>query len=144
MYICVDFDGTIVDHRFPEIGPPAPFALDWLRRWHNLGGRLILFTIRADEDNRHGRPLADAIEYLERNGVTLYGANVNPDQHSFSKSPKAYGHVYVDDLAYGCPLVHPEGFVRPCVDWSIVGPDVAQRLQSHAARRQNRKLQEEG
>jgi len=24
MYICIDFDGTIVDHRFPEIGPPAP------------------------------------------------------------------------------------------------------------------------
>ncbi len=33
MYICVDFDGTIVDHRFPEIGPPVPGALDWMKKW---------------------------------------------------------------------------------------------------------------
>ena len=32
MYICVDFDGTVVDHRYPEIGEPVPAAIKWLLR----------------------------------------------------------------------------------------------------------------
>lgn len=31
MYICVDFDGTLVDHRYPEIGKPVPGAIGWLK-----------------------------------------------------------------------------------------------------------------
>ena len=27
MYIAIDFDGTIVDHRFPEVGEPVPGAI---------------------------------------------------------------------------------------------------------------------
>ena len=39
-------------------------------------------------------------------------------------STKAYGNVYVDDAAFGCPLMHPKGFARPCVDWEKVGPQL--------------------
>ena len=31
MTIAVDFDGTIVEHRYPEIGPELPFATETLR-----------------------------------------------------------------------------------------------------------------
>jgi len=127
MYICIDFDGTIVDHRFPDIGPPVPEALEWMKKFQDAGAKLILFTMRSD-GSRSGDALARAVNYLEENGLTLYGVNHNPSQVHWTSSPKAYGQIYIDDSAFGCPLVHPEGFQRPCVDWDIVGPGVMELL----------------
>jgi len=121
MIICVDFDGTIVDHRFPELGEPVPDAIKWLKRLHRCGGKLILFTMRSD-DGPVGNVLSQATDYLERQGVELYGINENPGQAVWTSSPKVYADVYVDDAAFGCPLVRPSGFARPCVDWKKVGP----------------------
>ena len=123
MYICVDFDGTIVDHRFPEIGQPVPEAIKWLKRIHNAGGKLILFTMRSD-GKMMGSLLSDAVNYLRSEGVELFGINKNPTQDSWTSSPKAYGEIYIDDAAFGCPLIRPKGFARPCVDWKKVGPEV--------------------
>ncbi len=107
MYICVDFDGTIVDHAYPDIGNQVPEAIYWLKRLQMLGGRIILFTMRSDQED--GDPLLrEAVDYLRYNGIHLYGINRNPDQDDWTTSPKAYGHVYVDDAAIGCPLVHGE------------------------------------
>ena len=123
MYICIDFEGTIVDHRYPEIGEPVPMAVKWLLRLQDSGARLILFTMRSD-DPRFGNLLTDAVQYLENNGVKLYGINANPEQKAWTSSPKAYAHIYVDDSAFGCPLIQPKGFARPCVDWKKVGPQL--------------------
>jgi hypothetical protein len=127
MYICVDFDGTIVDHRFPYIGEPVPLAVTWLTRWHELGAKLILFSMRSD-GAKHGNVLSEALAYLAEQGVQLYGINTNPDQSDWSISPKAYAHIYIDDAAFGCPLIQPSGFARQCVDWSHVGPAVEARI----------------
>ena len=129
MYICVDFDGTIVDHRFPYIGDPVPLAVKWLKRWHGLGARLILYTMRSD-GAAHGTVLSEALAYLEEQGVSLFAVNENPDQRDWSLSPKPFAHIYVDDSAFGCPLIQPGGFARPCVDWSAVGPAVEERIRA--------------
>lgn len=123
MYLCVDFDGTVVDHRYPEIGAAAPGAITWLKKLQRHGAKIILFTMRSDTQ-AGGDLLRQAVHYLEDNGVKLYGINRNPDQDSWTTSPKAYGDVYVDDAAFGCPLTHPKGFARPCVDWKVVGPSL--------------------
>ena len=123
MYICVDFDGTIVDHRFPEIGKPVPDAIKWLKRIHNSGGKLILYTMRSD-GKLMGNLLTEAVDYLRSEGVELFGINNNPTQESWTSSPKVYGELYIDDAAFGCPLIKPKGFARPCVDWKKVGPQV--------------------
>ena len=127
MYICIDFDGTIVDHCYPEIGREAPKALHWLTRLQNHGARLILFTMRSDT-RLGGRLLSDAVDFLESNGIKLYGVNKNPDQAGWTESPKAYADIYVDDAAFGCPLIKPKGFSRPCVDWETVGPRLMEML----------------
>ena len=127
MYICIDFDGTIADHRFPEIGPPVPGALEWMGKFQNAGARLILFTMRSD-GGRSGDVLTDAVNYIQGNGIQLYGINKNPTQVHWTSSPKAYGQLYIDDAAFGCPLIQPEGFQRPCVDWEVVGPAVMKML----------------
>ena len=128
MYICIDFDGTIVDHRFPEIGPPVPGALDWMKKFQEAGAKLILFTMRSDT-GRGGNSLTRAVRYLEENGIKLYGVNKNPSQVVWTSSPKAYGQLYIDDAAFGCPLIQPEDFKRPCVDWDIVGPAVVKKIE---------------
>jgi hypothetical protein len=127
MYICVDFDGTIVDHRFPDIGAPVPGAIDWLKQFQKAGALIILFTMRSD-GRKYGNVLSAAVDYVEKNGVKLFGINENPDQEEWTSSPKAYGHLYIDDSAVGCPLIYPEGFFRPCVDWESVGNMVFEKL----------------
>lgn len=127
MYICIDFDGTIVDHAFPSIGKPVPGAVEWLRRINVLGGKLILFTMRSD-GQPYGNVLTHAVDYLKANGVELFAVNHNPEQKQWTTSPKVYGQIYIDDAAAGCPLIHPKGFARPCVDWSRIGPYVEAAL----------------
>ena len=127
MYICIDFDGTVVDHRYPCVGDPVPLAVHWMQRWVELGARLILFTMRSD--GGEGRDfLSDAVEYFTVNNIQLFGINRNPDQDSWTSSPKAYGQIYIDDAAFGCPLIHLPTFSRPCVDWKKVGPAVEEIL----------------
>ncbi len=111
MIICIDFDGTIVDHDYPNIGKPVPMALETMETLNFLGHKIILFTMR------HGPTLDDAAKYLKDNNIELFGINENPEQHAWSDSRKVYGHHYIDDAAIGCPLIEVKGFKRQCVDW---------------------------
>lgn len=110
MIIAVDFDGTIVTHEYPKIGRPVPDALDTLKTLNNLGHKIILWTMRS------GQQLDEAVQYLKDNDVDIWGINENPDQKSWTNSPKQYAQIYIDDAALGCPLVESEG-ERPYVDW---------------------------
>ena len=125
MYICIDFDGTIVEHAYPHVGAPVPHALRVMRRLAAEGHRLILLTMRS------GPTLDDAVKYLTDRGIPLFGVNDNPTQSSWTESRKVYGQIYIDDAALGCPLVYPtltgaahpgaEPFtMRPFVGWEQV------------------------
>lgn len=126
--IAVDFDGTIVDHRFPDIGAPVPRALETIRQLITLNARIVLWTMRS------GESLDDAVRYLFRNGITPWGVNANPTQSGWTTSPKAYAHYYIDDSAIGCPLMRVPGFARPCVDWTLVSHIVLEREFGMTAR----------
>lgn len=135
MIIAVDFDGTIVSHEFPDIGDPAPGAFEWLRKWQQAGAKLILWTMRSDgrtgEGKENGPVLTEAVEFCRQNGVEFWGVNSNPEQSSWTQSPKCYAHLYVDDAAFGCSLrENPKEGGRPIVDWSVVGPRVLEMIVS--------------
>ena len=49
MTIAVDFDGTIVEHRYPRIGREIPFATDTLKLLQQDQHRLILWSVREGE-----------------------------------------------------------------------------------------------
>lgn len=114
-YLAVDFDGTVVEHCFPDIGPEVPHAIDCLlslqERYH-----IILWTMRDKEY------LQEAVDFLQKRGIVLFGINDNPDE-KWSESRKVYAHKYVDDAAVGCPLVRPLG-KRPYVNWLEVMKDL--------------------
>lgn len=130
LVIAIDFDGTIVKHRYPEIGPPVPGAIKWIKRFAAEGAKLILYTMRSDGRPDHGDVLTDAVEFCRSHGIEFFGVNDNPEQGCWTNSRKVYAHVYIDDAAYGCPLIHPPDELRPYVDWSKVGRYVWNQIVS--------------
>ena len=122
MIICIDFDGTMADHQYPLIGEAVPYAVEWCKIFMGYGHDIILWTMRSGDE------LDQAAGWMIEHDIELYGINQNPTQHSWTNSPKAYGHMYIDDAAIGCPLINIEGFGRPCVDWFRLGPMVMARL----------------
>ena len=46
MIIAVDFDGTIVEHRYPAIGEEKPFAIETLKMLIRDRHQLILWSVR--------------------------------------------------------------------------------------------------
>ena len=111
--VAVDFDGTCVTHEYPDVGKSIG-AEPVLKKLVASGARLILFTMRS------GDALVAAVEWFKANGIPLWGANANPEQYSWTDSPKPYAHIYIDDSAIGVPLQHPMNGNRPFVDWEIV------------------------
>ncbi len=111
--IAVDFDGTIVMHEYPKIGPPVPGAIKMLKDLVEIDCRIILWTMRHDDE------LKQAVDYVQKNGIFLFGINNNPEQKKWTDSPKAYAQIYIDDAALGCPLVVGK-HARPYVNWRSV------------------------
>lgn len=132
MIIAVDFDGTIVEHDFPRIGRSVPGAIEWLKIFQSAGARLILYTMRSD-GQKAGNVLTQAVQYCTENGLEFWGINRNPEQDSWTSSPKCYAELYIDDAAFGCPLIGFEGKIisqRPYADWSIIGPKVMKMIEA--------------
>ena len=56
MVIAVDFDGTIVENRYPEIGQERPFAIDTLKMIIADRHRVILWTCREGKETTDNNP----------------------------------------------------------------------------------------
>ncbi|MEA4995275.1 MAG: hypothetical protein VB075_00550 [Petrimonas sp.] len=96
MIIAVDFDGTIVEHAYPKIGSPIPFAIETLRMLHNDGHRLLLWTVRE------GQLLQEAIDYCEQNGIYFFAVNANYPEENRETSPrKLKADLFIDDRNLG-------------------------------------------
>jgi len=120
MIIAIDFDGTCVTHDYPKIGHNIG-AAKVLRQLVDNGHQLILWTMRCDSGVESGlfeSGLTDAINWFKENNLPLYGIQRNPTQDNWTKSPKAYAQLYIDDAALGCPLLfNQEISDRPYADW---------------------------
>jgi hypothetical protein len=111
--IAVDFDGTCVTHDYPYIGSDIG-AVPVLRELVDAGYNLVLNTMRS------GRLEKDAVKWFKENNIPLYGVNCNPDQKSWTSSPKVFADLYIDDAALGIPLKTSQTSTRPFVDWVAV------------------------
>ena len=115
-YIVLDFDGTVVKHRYPAVGEDIG-AVPVLRKLVQNGYYLILNTMRSR--NSEGEDtLQPAIDWFASNAISLFGVNENPDQKEWTSSPKVYGNIYIDDGALGAPLKVDE-IGTPYIDWSL-------------------------
>lgn len=117
--IGIDFDGTCVTHEYPRVGREIG-ARPVLERLVTEGGRLVLWTMRSGNRPDGTDPLKDAVDWFARQGIPLWGINMNPEQRDWTSSPKAYCHIYIDDACLGCPLMRGKKGERPFVDWKKV------------------------
>jgi hypothetical protein len=111
--IAVDFDGTCVTHDYPYIGSDIG-AVPVLKELVDAGYNLVLNTMRS------GRLEKDAVKWFKENNIPLYGVNCNPDQKSWTSSPKVFADLFIDDAALGIPLKTSPTSTRPFVDWVAV------------------------
>lgn len=109
--VAIDFDGTCVTHDFPAIGGEIG-AVPVLEELVANDRQLILWTMRD------GHYLASAVNWFTYYKIPLFGINENPEQKSWTESPKAYANFYIDDAAVGTPLrIDQKLSPRPFVDW---------------------------
>jgi ribonucleotide monophosphatase NagD (HAD superfamily) len=95
MYFNIDFDGTCVKHKYPKVGGEIPNAANVLKRLTDKGHQIILFTMRS------GKEFDEALKWFEEREIKIFGKNTNPTQSTWTKSPKSYAHVMIDDSALG-------------------------------------------
>lgn len=95
--IAIDFDGTIVEHEYPDIGKDKLFAFETMRELQKHGALLILWTFRAGEE------LDEAVEYCRKKGIEFYAVNKNYPEEKYddSISRKINADVYIDDKNIG-------------------------------------------
>ncbi|MCX6326160.1 MAG: hydrolase [Bacteroidia bacterium] len=109
--IAVDFDGTIVEHEYPEIGKEKLFAFQTLKELNKMGAMLILWTFRT------GKELEEAVEFCRKNGVEFYAVNKNYPEEIFDEtvSRKIDADIYIDDKNIG-------GFPGWSGVWQMLNP----------------------
>ncbi|MFA8436774.1 MAG: BT0820 family HAD-type phosphatase [Marinifilaceae bacterium] len=97
MIIAVDFDGTIVEHRYPALGREIPFATETLKMLQKRGHRLILWTYRS------GKKLDEALTFCRAKGLEFYAVNKNYPEEEFDGliSRKINADLYIDDRNLG-------------------------------------------
>jgi len=95
--IAVDFDGTLVEDEYPNIGKEKLFAFETLLKLQEKGHRIILWTYRS------GRSLEDAIRYCNERGVQFYAANKSFPEEKFDPnySRKINADLFIDDRNIG-------------------------------------------
>lgn len=113
MIIAIDFDGTIVDHEYPEIGKPKLFAFETMKALQDKGDQLILWTYRS------GKELNEAVEFCKKNGIEFYAVNKNYPEEVYDESisRKILADIYIDDRNVG-------GFLGWSKIWQLLNPEL--------------------
>lgn len=94
MIIAVDFDGIIVEDKFPEIGEPDTLVVTCLKFLQQQGHKLVLWTSRV------GTKLDEAVETCNRLGLKFDAINDGEPENlaQYGTNPrKIYADVYIDD-----------------------------------------------
>lgn len=102
-FVAVDFDGTLCEDMFPEIGAPRPKVIAYVKELAARGSKIILYTCRENGD----RPLLnDAVAFCKAHEIPLFAVNENPGNTwpaKLGQDPehlrKVYASLYIDDKA---------------------------------------------
>ncbi len=108
--IAVDFDGTIVEDRYPGIGKPQLFAFETLKALQQQQHQLILWTVRE------GKSLQEAIDFCKKHGIEFYAVNKNFPEEELEpgQSRKLNVDYFIDDRSVG-------GFLGWSKIWELLG-----------------------
>lgn len=113
MKIAIDFDGTIVEHRYPDIGREIPFATATIRMLIEQGHQVFLWSVRE------GEYLDAAVQWCAKRGIEFYAVNANypgetTDDPHYSRKLKA--DLFIDDRNMG-----------GLIDWGVIAEMIQTR-----------------
>lgn len=94
MIYAVDFDGTLVEDVFPEIGSPIEGRIALVKLLKQQGHRIILWTCRC------GKSLDEAVAFCQKQGINFDAVNENlPEiQEKWNNDTrKVFADFYLDD-----------------------------------------------
>jgi len=95
--IAVDFDGTLCESAYPDIGAPKADVIEKLKKEQQAGAKIILWTCRG------GEKLAEAVYWSEEQGLKFDAINENLSDNikTFGRDTrKIYADEYWDDRAF--------------------------------------------
>lgn len=117
MIIAIDFDGTIVEDRFPEVGNMIPGAKEVINGFYQQGYTIIIWTSRS------GIELARAVEWLAKNGIKYHRVNEscpeNLKKYGGRDTRKVFADIYVDD----------KGLIPLPPDWHEIKEMITDKLK---------------
>ena len=115
--IAVDFDGTLVEDKYPAIGKPMPFAFETLKLLQKEGHRIILWTYRS------GKSLDEAVAFAEGLGIVFYAVNKNYPEEEFKENTprKIKADIFIDDRNIG-------GFLGWGKYYQLINPNTTPNL----------------
>ena len=106
MKIYLDFDGTVVEHYFPEIGAENPHGIKVIARLQAAGHEIVLNTYRADIDVQHVHEALDFIhsfDEIQQPIEKFLPQKLEPRSFDLEVA-KESNQLYIDDIATGIPM----------------------------------------
>lgn len=92
--IAVDFDGTLCENKYPEIGEPNMELIDFLMNYQLNGDKVILWTCRNEEQTKA------AVDWCSEKGLIFDAVNENLPEiitEFGGDTRKIFANVYIDD-----------------------------------------------
>lgn len=104
--IAVDFDDTLCENMYPDIGEPKNSVIEYILEEQSKGSKIILWTCRT------GVNLANAVDWCREHGI-IFDA-INDDLDSIKEKhgdtgKKIYADIYIDDKGVP-PVFCKKGF----------------------------------
>lgn len=90
----VDFDGLLVENKFPEIGEIRQTMFDAVKQLQQNGWKIILWSCRTDE------MLAEAVAFCTNHGLVPDAVNENlkeVQEYFGGDTRKVFANIYLDD-----------------------------------------------
>lgn len=103
MIIAVDFDGTIVENAYPEIGAPMGYAIPALQYLKKKGHTIIINTCRA------GKYFEEAKIWLIKHAIPFDFINENDPKRIAQygeDTRKISADIYIDDKNIFCRYIN--------------------------------------
>lgn len=105
MVYAVDFDGTLCEDIYPEIGPPRQDVIDFIKAERDGGAKIILWTCRC------GRELTATLEWCTAQGIVFDAINDNLRKNierNGNNCRKVFADRYIDDRNFDIPTERRE------------------------------------
>lgn len=118
MNIYLDFDGTVVEHDYPQIGSLNPNSLEVIKKLQDAGHNIILNTMRVEFDDGS---MQEALDFINMNeSVTGIKIEQQTEQKIYPPKwnlDKIENDIFIDDIASNIPLIKAPVVGGFMVDW---------------------------